>query len=303
VFIALLPFLEQNSLYDAWQAIPGDNRPYNDTPAVNAVFNTRLAVLGCPSDAGTKSPILSCNTPTSYHVSYGDWPTYSVSSWGNHKTKNPRGVFSVCHVDRRSIASIHDGTSNTLAFGEVVIGYEKSIGYTSVKGNTKYNLNSMGNPLGDPGTASVTSPETNFNAQTCWNTNLGAKNYISDTNINRHPDGQIGRRWGDSAMPYTGLMTIFPPNHGPSCFAGSAELSLSVITSTSNHPGGVNIGLADGSARFTNDSINALSPGIPTNYSTPTGMTTLITGGGESRFGVWGALGSIAGGDNNQNTP
>jgi Tfp pilus assembly protein PilE len=294
-FVLLLPFLEQSTLYDKYMAISGDRRPYNNIPAINEIFNTRLDVLGCPSDDGAANAEISgCNTPTSYHYSLGDWPTYSCSSYGYHRTKNPRGVFSLCHTEQRGMSAVTDGLSNTAVFSEVVIGFNTAVNNVAVKGNQKYNLATMGTPTADPGTTATTSPENVFNAKTCWDTNLGGNKYLSNTNITR---GSIGRRWGDSAMPYTSFMTIFPPNRGPNCFSGGAEVSLSVITASSYHPGGVQTGLLDGSVRFTNDIINALSPETPSDYSTPSSMTTLVTGSGASRFGVWGAMGSIAGGE------
>ncbi|MDR1964253.1 MAG: DUF1559 domain-containing protein [Planctomycetaceae bacterium] len=294
-FIALLPFIEQGALYDMYRAIPStvSNNPYNASTQINTIFNTKLDVLGCPSDDGINAEISSCNTPTSYHMSLGDWPTYSASGWGNNKTKNPRGVFSLCHTDGRSMASVTDGTSNTIAFSEVIIGYNTISTNILVKGNVKNSLSAMGTPTADPGTAATTSPDAVFDAKTCWDSNLGNKKYVSDTNIQR---GQIGRRWGDSAMPYTSFMTIFPPNRGPNCSSGN-EVALAIITASSNHSGGVQCGFVDGSVRFISETINCLSNGIPGDYSTPSGMTTLVVGSGHSSFGVWGALGSIDGGE------
>jgi prepilin-type N-terminal cleavage/methylation domain-containing protein len=298
VFLSLLPFIEQSALYDTYVSIPTaqNNNPYANTTYTNPVFSSRIAPFGCPSDDGFVSAELTSGcSPGSYHGSCGDWPEYSVSTLSTeYKRMNPRGMFSLSHTDSRSMTSVTDGTSNTIAFSEVVIGYNTVSTNNLVKGNVKNQLGAtMGTPTADPATAVTVGPDTNFNAKTCWDSNLGNKTYASSTNVQR---GQIGRRWGDSAMPYTSFMTIFPPNRGPNCSSGN-EVALAVITASSNHPGGVQGGLVDGSVRFISDTVNCLSDGVSGDYSTPSGMTSLVVGGGASNFGVWGALGSIDGGE------
>jgi hypothetical protein len=96
-------------------------------------------------------------------------------------------------------------------------------------------------------------------------------------------------------------MTIFPPNLGPNCMAGDIgvyDAAMSVISASSYHPGGVQCGNADGSTRFVPNMINARSADTPADYSNPSGKNTLIVSSGPSPFGVWGALGSIDGGEN-----
>ncbi|MDR0522798.1 MAG: DUF1559 domain-containing protein, partial [Planctomycetaceae bacterium] len=58
------------------------------------------------------------------------------------------------------------------------------------------------------------------------------------------------------------------------------------VSATSNHTAGVNAGLGDGSVRFISDAVDTgtLDAGI-----------TFFNG--PSNYGVWGALGSINGGE------
>ncbi|MDR2755094.1 MAG: DUF1559 domain-containing protein [Planctomycetaceae bacterium] len=304
VFVALLPYVEQEPLYDAYLAKIVELGPtvqhtfYSGN--VNDIADHHIDTFVCPSDPGSKAPLVdSFGRPNSYRFSFGDWPTYNHSSDGYQKTSNPRGVFSLRHNQSRTIAAIKDGTSNTIALSEGAIGYNDDDGNTDVKGNGKYNLTKMGKPSTDPGTTTaVPSPSTEFDLNVCWETNKAQKKYLVNSEIIR---GWMGRSWGDS-LPYrTGFMTIFSPNIGPNCSAMSDsdwyDAAISVISASSYHPAGVQCGLADGAVRFIPTKIHNLSNGTPGDYKNPSGKTSLIVGSGHSPFGIWGALGSIDGGE------
>jgi prepilin-type N-terminal cleavage/methylation domain-containing protein len=302
VFVALLPYVEQEPLYDAYLAKIVELGPtvqhtfYSGN--VNDISNHHIDTFVCPSDPGSKAPLYgSYGRPNSYRFSFGDWPTQSHSSDGVQKTSNPRGVFSLRHNQSRAITAIKDGTSNTIALSEGAIGYNDDTGNMDVKGNIKTHLTKMGKPSTDPGTTTaVPSPSTEFDLNLCWETNKAQKKYLVNSNIQR---GLLGRKWGDS-LPYTtGVMTIFSPNTGPNCRAdeNNYDAAISVISASSYHPAGVQCGLADGAVRFIPSKIHNLSTGTPGDYKNPSGKTSLIVGSGASPFGIWGALGSIDGGE------
>jgi prepilin-type processing-associated H-X9-DG protein len=95
--------------------------------------------------------------------------------------------------------------------------------------------------------------------------------------------------WGKGYVGTTMFHTILPPNSA-SCFGGagpaeSSNMSRMAQAATSNHSGGVNVGLGDGSVKFVSDTVDTdnLDAGSLTD--------------GPSPYGVWGAMGSINGGE------
>ena len=96
------------------------------------------------------------------------------------------------------------------------------------------------------------------------------------------------------------MTTILPPN-APSCFFGAVSDSDGVVvlkpnfrpgifSASSNHTGGVNCALLDGSVQFVSDTINALNSGRSYDDWSPAPT-------GESLYGVWGAMGTPSAGE------
>ncbi|MDR0521002.1 MAG: DUF1559 domain-containing protein, partial [Planctomycetaceae bacterium] len=98
-------------------------------------------------------------------------------------------------------------------------------------------------------------------------------------------DGGGGKYWEGL---FSGLFTVMPPN-GASC-GNRNNRALGLMTPTSMHTGGVQCSRADGSVTFINKGIDA-GPELNTVISAAT------TADAPSPFGVWGALGSRAGGE------
>ena len=96
-----------------------------------------------------------------------------------------------------------------------------------------------------------------------------------------------GVRAYDGAPPFAGCNTIIPPN-GPSCKNGNDNQHDrdGIMTMTSQHTGGAQVLLGDGSVRFISENIDSgnLTAAAP-------------TGGTPSPYGVWGSLGSVQGGE------
>ena len=86
----------------------------------------------------------------------------------------------------------------------------------------------------------------------------------------------------------TSFNTVLPPN-SPSCYRDGVG-SWGIFSATSEHTGGANAVFGDGSVHFISDTINCGDQlGVahkPREYFN-----------GRSPFGIWGAIGSLNGGE------
>ena len=94
---------------------------------------------------------------------------------------------------------------------------------------------------------------------------------------------QRGWRWGDGRPYFVAFMTVLPPNSA-SCTYANRDDQGGCYSASSNHPGGANGGMADGSVRFISETIDS-------GFSDETRSSKRA----RSPYGVWGALGSIKG--------
>jgi hypothetical protein len=249
-------------------------------------------VLACPSDGASRERLpvnpsylaAATNRSASYHFCYGDssdkayWPTYVGGALQDTTLqKNNRGAFTAQIGVARTIAGITDGTSNTIVFSEVctALNHNYDAGRL-IKGGAATNTDVSSPFVKNP----TTTAHRTTNVRECWNSATN-KTYIAaslDT-IDVWP----GRRWSDALPHFTGFMTCLAPN-GPTC--ANNDAGDSVVTASSYHAGGVVVGFGDGSSRFISETIDCGNI-----------ATANVVDSGESQFGVWGALGSINGGE------
>lgn len=248
--IALLPFIEQNKLYEtimAPLAVDGQTYPaLGPDPWVDAYepWKTKLDALACPSDPADPDMPLGTNN---YVFCIGD--TTSVYDAG----LSQRGMFSPGRLIH--MRDIKDGTSNTVMFGEVAIGIKV----------TPQTSQELANP------------------QLCANGEVE----VEFSDLTAHTRGYS---WADGAAGPAMFNTILPPN-SPSCGLNGTEAVDGIYSLSSAHPGGAQVVFADGSVRFIPDTIDTgdlVQASLPATSKQP------------SPYGVWGALGSIAGGEENK---
>jgi prepilin-type N-terminal cleavage/methylation domain-containing protein/prepilin-type processing-associated H-X9-DG protein len=244
--IALMaPFLEQQALYASmnFSYAPGITGNYGQICNMT-VFTAKMSVLLCPSDGN--AGITNINN---YVASVGT----TTANCCQNVDINTTGLFA--YETNYSIQQCTDGTSNTVAFSESLTG-EAGPSYSpgfrgdstgNIGSGTAYNLQDV-RSLGTGAVAAVTSDFQLCTAK--WLT-------VGGTN------GGVGWRWAVGALGYTMFNTVGTPNQvgwsacRMDCCVQAEQAHY--IEAMSNHPGGVNALLADGSARFIKGSINILN--------------------------------------------
>lgn len=261
-FVPLLPFMEQQNAYSFIQTGDpesplGGGAPWNSRP----IWKQQPESFLCPSDPMAAPPPLGAYGQNNYAFSQGD----SIATILNATTN--RGMFASQLSVR--LSDVLDGTSNTIAMSERArasfgIGGKKP---ALVKQGTVISITTI---AANPGQCLA---QIGGNPQ-FYATSGNVKGFFGTT----FPDGQSER---------VGFTTVMPPN-GPSCNIdgnGNADTPGGVHAASSYHPSGVLGVMVDGSCRFISDQIDTGNLSLPE-----------VTNG-PSPYGVWGALGSKAGGE------
>jgi hypothetical protein len=305
ILIPLSAFLEQAAIfaeaYSADAVAPGfvgsdteDDEDNADDGFKGKIWTETVSIFLCPSDSGVSKSTEFTDSggkkPTNYVPSVGDWAESvlpALSTWTTANLKksnrfpNPRGFVSSTQFKQevpsitRQNTDIKDGISNTIAMGEVIIAAPSEKKKANVGG------------VVDAASA-VQGTLIDILADTvpgnCLNT-VTNNEYISGFDVKNTK----GKFWCQGAAQQASFSTLLPPN-GPSCLSADPDGNNGkrlFNSAASQHRGGVNVVIADGAVKFVSNTVD-------------TGQ--LQNGGklvktGQSQFGIWGALGSISGGD------
>ena len=249
--LGLLQFLEQGVLWNAYnvgavQCGPSGCGAYQMN---TTVFNTQVASYLCPSDAKERN-VSSCN-----YVGNMGGPLQLNRGWSGTFITTPTSDFNYLGMQPSSvvtIASITDGTSNTALFSEVLSGTNNTANVTPLSNN--------------PNVWKRVYFPTSYSDQT---TSLAAANgmvaackSLASTTTAR---GGVRGDWFyayPNYINYGGYNHFGSPN-SRSCASGATQSwntwgldAFGIAPPNSNHPGGVNMAMCDGSVRFTKDTVN-----------------------------------------------
>ena len=267
----ILPYMEQQAVWNSFNQSFGFNDATNPTAGGN-----KIAAYLCPSDNN-----YIVRVGGSYNGrDFGDTNYYNnvgtLISRNGGTFDGPAYIMSGAFGGTVTLAGITDGTSNTAIMSENLMG-NSSNGTYPVTG------------LGTAGNGSLYIMKTTLTATTPASPNLGSlganlksiyQTYCATGTLSSF--STQGFSWASSGNGEGGgyshavtpnLRNCWGSNQdsvSPNAANGNQYQWGSMIAAKSNHPGGVNVGMLDGSVRFIKNTVDA---------------------------GAYGALGTKAGGE------
>ncbi len=276
--VMIMPYFEQGVLYDAIKAGgPSSNTEGQPTQPGGAhplwsrylPYRTKVDTVLCPSDGTGQAKSPNDLGMNNYSACVGD------QIYNNVGDQTTRGIFA--NIRPVKMADVKDGTSNTLLLSENTV-HPAGGGPSCNKLHGCYTIVSGLHQVGGPVSCMATRGPNN-------------------TVIGNYPSSH--QRRGDSLYAgypmINGFTTVLPPN-SPNCANGRGEWQWGIFPPDSYHPGGVNVAMADASVRFISETIDTGDLSCPC----PTQQDPCASYGNppsSSPYGVWGALGTKAGGE------
>jgi prepilin-type N-terminal cleavage/methylation domain-containing protein len=262
--LGALPYMEEGARFDLWANDSTVHHPYD-----NAYVPWQNQIVGmlCPSSNVPPNLNYPATMQRSYHFSVGTTiinnyngvtnGLFGYQNPGTSSTPCPTAPTPAIHKGFRDIA---DGASNTIAVSEKALGFTPK--NTSIFGQSVF---------------SFTATSLASNPASCLATAVNRK-YITGT-VSTWTAGSL---FGFGHPHWGAFTTVLPPN-SPSCFEGADNPSnrSGIFSVTSYHPGGALGCMADGSVHFFRETIDCGNYGA----------------GSSPNPGVWGALGTVNGGE------
>jgi prepilin-type N-terminal cleavage/methylation domain-containing protein len=325
--IGLLPMMEQQALYNKIDS--GFNQrvgatatvqqlgPYGQIlPAGNwwaawetgySPTRTQVGFFRCPSDPGRLNPSSATSLArTNYVFSMGDSIAGAQATDPNQEST--RGAFP--RAMQLTLASVTDGTSNTIMFGEIsTIASANGANYL-IAGNPQVQGRSVEGALAQPLTGANGGTLNSVDVRDCKQRARGGIYPTASPSTTRFGT-VLGTSWIRGIVSHTGVYTIIGPN-GASCHVGTgatgnlAEQETSIRTAGSYHFGGAHVVTFDNSIKFIPNEIDTSNsqPGAtaadyvaPGRANTSSGWDQTTNWNSPSPFGAWGAMGTRGSGD------
>ncbi len=223
----LLPFIEQGNLHNLidYQQPLLQGIPWRPTlnPALLPVVDRPLSVFLCPSDPGDVFYVERGQQWAGLNYVVNAGPGVGLTYCSRSDTN---GI--VWRGSNVKFADMTDGASNTLLLSETLFGLRGSDTTTLLNHRTQVKRVSGGPPCVTPAEALVTRAASRY-------------------------EGRRAGQWIRNITYQTFINGFFPPNarepdvsHHGECISGAR----------SQHTGGVNAALADGSVQFVSENIN-----------------------------------------------
>ena len=240
----LLSNIEQQTLANAFnfnvQAVVGAT---GALAAINTtVYTASVGGYLCPSDTGSSVYVYGTN----YGASVG--PQYRSES--SITTKRGTGLGLFAFRVSFGIRDCTDGTSNTLAFGEALIG-DNSPG--SRNGAESYNCQPWpADPQGSGSDQAMPGASNYLNQYITVCNSARAAGIANQVNY-------VNSYWAAGRMIHGPLVNELLTPNSPSQDCYNFAQTTGLKTFRSRHPGGVNALMGDGSVKFMKNSVNQVT--------------------------------------------